>query len=460
LHFFISLRRKLLKLIFGRTLINNISTIESLSQKLDLVINNNSNVMQDITAVQTKLSKLDDIDTRLSAVDTKLSSLENILDKLKNLEHEQFKAIDRAIEKLGTRSSDVQTKLSKLDDIDTMLSSLENIPEKLKNLEQGQFKAIYDRVIEKLDTRSSEIINTNENSDILVTVFIPVYNKGKTLARTLESVLMQKTDFPYSILIIDDRSTDNSLDIIKIYAQAYPDIITFEVNDANKGLLETALKGYGHIHTKYWTVLDGDDFWLVEDKMQKAVDFLESHPDFTLFGSNTLIKENNVLSPMHSFANMNFNFDDENVVRVHTSATFFRNAFDKTDLEHITQYFGTPFAQSFRADSFRIFYALSKGSGHYESSIDSLYNITNTGIWTQLDKNHQKLINLRFSYIMMDYFNRPQHKHFMNLSRYYCDLLLSNIERLSEEERTEVKMMADKLEKARGEMAAYTEEIS
>jgi glycosyltransferase involved in cell wall biosynthesis len=411
----VSFRRKLLKLIFGRTLINNILTIESLSQKLDVVINNNANAMQNIAVVQTKLSKLDDIDSKVSAVDTRLSA------------------------------------------VDTRLFNLENVPEKLKNLEQGQFKAIYDRVTEKLDTRSSEIINTNENSDILVTVFIPVYNKGKTLARTLESVLMQKTDFPYSILIIDDGSTDNSLDIIKIYAEAYPDIITFEVNDANKGLLETALEGYNRIQTKYWAVLDGDDFWLAEDKMQKAVDFLESHPDFTLFGSNTLIKENNVLSPMHSFANMNFDFDDENVIGVHTSAAFFRNAFDKTDLKHITQYFGTPFAQSFRADSFRNFYALSKGRGHYESSIDSVYNITNTGIWTQLDKNHQNLLNLRFYYTMIDYFNQPQHGKFMKMVRYYCDLLLSNIEQLSEEECVEVKMVADKLERVYGEMADNAE---
>jgi glycosyltransferase involved in cell wall biosynthesis len=390
----ISFRRKLLKLFFGRTLINNILTIERLSQKLDLVINNNVNVMQNITAVQTKLSKLDDIDTRLSAVDTKVSAVDII-------------------------------------------------SKKLADLEQGQFKAIYDRVNEKLNAKTSEKI-INSDSSTLVTVFMTIFNMEHSLPRAIESILMQKTNFPYSIFIINDGSTDNSLKIISKYHELYPDIISFETNDGNKGLLKSLFKVYGKIKTKYWAVLDGDDFWISEDKMQKAVDFLESHPDYTVYGSNTLINENNIFSPMNNSVGIDIDFLNIPVF-LQTSSAFFRNFIQEKDLEHISSYFDTALAEAFKGDSFRNFLALSKGCGRYENSIDSVYNVTNSGDWTKLTLKQKHLGNLRLSYAMMEYFNCPNHKNFLPYAKDLLNILLPDVDSFSQEDRRLIEFINKKM---------------
>ena len=58
---------------------------------------------------------------------------------------------------------------------------------------------------------------------ILVSVIMPCFNVGDTLERALDSVLMQKTDFDYEIIIVDDASSDNTLDVAKQYQQKYGD---------------------------------------------------------------------------------------------------------------------------------------------------------------------------------------------------------------------------------------------
>jgi len=71
--------------------------------------------------------------------------------------------------------------------------------------------------------------------EIKVSVCIFVYNLEKYIAQAIESVLMQKTNFRYEIIIGEDKSTDHTLDICTTYQKTYPDKIRLLQRENNLG---------------------------------------------------------------------------------------------------------------------------------------------------------------------------------------------------------------------------------
>lgn len=122
-------------------------------------------------------------------------------------------------------------------------------------------------------------------SEPLVDVAIATYNHEKFIAQALESVLTQKTDFKYRLIIGDDCSTDNTQAIIKDIARKHPDNITTVFHPERLGTTHRDRIGVKVLKlctAKYITMLDGDDYWTDPYKLQKQVDFLEHHPECSL----------------------------------------------------------------------------------------------------------------------------------------------------------------------------------
>lgn len=119
--------------------------------------------------------------------------------------------------------------------------------------------------------------------DILVTISCITYNQEKYIAQTLDSFLMQETDFRFEIVIHDDASTDNTANIIREYEKRYPDIIRAMYqteNQYSKGVTNPSGKfNYPRARGKYIAMCEGDDYWTDQYKLQKQVDYMESHPD-------------------------------------------------------------------------------------------------------------------------------------------------------------------------------------
>jgi len=119
----------------------------------------------------------------------------------------------------------------------------------------------------------------------LVTVILPTHNHGPFIAQAIESVLMQKTDFPFDILLHDDASTDNTADVCRAYAAKYPEKITLIVQSVNQYTIDRRIQSHiliPRVQAKYTAILDGDDYWLHDDRLQRQVQYLEEHPDCTL----------------------------------------------------------------------------------------------------------------------------------------------------------------------------------
>lgn len=125
----------------------------------------------------------------------------------------------------------------------------------------------------------------------LVDVNVVTYNHEKFVARAIESVLEQKTNFEYRLIIGDDCSTDNTQSIIRDYAQQYPERIQVLLASEHRGIEHKDRVGIELLRlntAKYVALLDGDDYWSDPYKLQKQVDFLDAHFDFAICYHNVV----------------------------------------------------------------------------------------------------------------------------------------------------------------------------
>lgn len=103
-----------------------------------------------------------------------------------------------------------------------------------------------------------------------VSLIIPVYNSHNYLPKCLDSVLNQKTKYKYEVICVDDGSTDNSLEILKVYKERYPQILNV-VSQKNTGIAGARNKGITHAKGEYIGFIDNDDTISI-DFVEKVMD--------------------------------------------------------------------------------------------------------------------------------------------------------------------------------------------
>lgn len=131
-------------------------------------------------------------------------------------------------------------------------------------------------------------------TEIMVSVCCLAYNHCKYIRSALEGFVNQKTNFKFEVIIHDDASEDGTADIIKEYEKKYPEIIkpiyqtknqySKRVNITNTFILPKT-------RGKYLASCEGDDYWIDDRKLQKQVDYLESHPNCTFCFTNAYIED-------------------------------------------------------------------------------------------------------------------------------------------------------------------------
>ena len=129
---------------------------------------------------------------------------------------------------------------------------------------------------------------SKKEEPIMVAIHCLVYNHEPYLRDCLEGFVKQQTNFRFVAIAHDDCSTDGSAAIIQEYAEKYPEIFrpiyeTENLWSKHEALIDRlmldAIKDLG---CKYVAMCEGDDYWTDSLKLQKQVDFLETHPDFSL----------------------------------------------------------------------------------------------------------------------------------------------------------------------------------
>ena len=129
------------------------------------------------------------------------------------------------------------------------------------------------------------------NMNNKVTVYLSTYNQEEFVAQALDSILMQKTTFDFEIIAADDCSTDGTQAIILDYQRRFPGkIVTYFTNPNVGGCRKlTDCIDAGLFRGEYLAYLEGDDYWLGEDRLQTLVDFLEANPEYSRVSHKRLV---------------------------------------------------------------------------------------------------------------------------------------------------------------------------
>lgn len=125
-----------------------------------------------------------------------------------------------------------------------------------------------------------------------VSIQMCTYNRAHFIEQAIESVLSQ-TFTDWELLILDDSSTDNTNDLISKYTNDKR--IKYFKNEVNLGIVRNRNKGLNLSIGEYIAVLDSDDYWIDDSKLEKQIEFLDNNIEYALVGTNMrIVDENNV----------------------------------------------------------------------------------------------------------------------------------------------------------------------
>lgn len=165
--------------------------------------------------------------------------------------------------------------------------------------------------------------------DIMFSVEVPTYNQKEYVGQALQSIIDQKHNYRYEILVSDDCSTDGTQDIIKEYAKKYPDIIKPVYNEKNLGAMANYYATVARAKGKYLMGCGGDDYWL-PGKVEKQIEFMERNSGFSICYSKAFCNSNGITSARTVGENARYqkDFINNNYVPALTSCirmSFFNN---------------------------------------------------------------------------------------------------------------------------------------
>lgn len=218
----------------------------------------------------------------------------------------------------------------------------------------------------------------------MITVLLISYNHEKFIEKAIKSVLEQKTNFDFKIKIFDDASTDNCSKIINDFKKKYGQKIDIKIREKNIGHLENIYLAIKSVDTKYFCILECDDYWCDEKKLQLQFEGLENNEDCSFCGHETLISNPNFNSRAGKdgekiFANsyngiLKNKFDENNDFWVHTSSRLFRT--------NLINFDSLKYRESVINDICSFWYFLSKGKMLYIDRVMSVYSATGMGLST------------------------------------------------------------------------------
>ena len=194
------------------------------------------------------------------------------------------------------------------------------------------------------------VINSNiiQNNPI-VCISMLTYNHEKYIEQAIKSVIMQKTQYKYCLVIGEDASTDNTRKIVVEYAKKYPDKIIAILHDHNVGMVENVYAIRRFLVGKYIATLEGDDYWTDECKIEKQVSFLEKHPEYYAVAHNhyevdetgRLIKGLKLIEYMSSYSRKKI-YDLQELEKYylpgHSSTLLYRNFLKELSSQQIEAY--------------------------------------------------------------------------------------------------------------------------
>lgn len=240
----------------------------------------------------------------------------------------------------------------------------------------------------------SEIRASWRGFEPLVSIVCTSYNHEAYIEDALRGFLIQKTNFPFEIIIHDDVSTDNTQRIIKKYVEAYPKIIkpVFQTENQYSRGVKILLLSASYATGQYVAFCEGDDFWISGDKLQIQVDAIQEYPDCEMCFHSAITLKGDIpakdLFCRRSRGNRLFSV--EPIIRcggsfMPTASMLIRRTFFDRALQDKSSFF-----QRYLMGYFcQIFCSLAGGALYIDRTM-SVYRSLSEGSWTQTISRDQK----------------------------------------------------------------------
>jgi glycosyltransferase involved in cell wall biosynthesis len=116
----------------------------------------------------------------------------------------------------------------------------------------------------------------------LLSVCLLTYNQAPYVKEAIDTILVQEVNFAWELIIADDYSTDGTREILLEYKKQHPDLIKLILQNKNKGPEGNWLDLMEYPKSKYVLYTEGDDYFSDPTKLQRQVDFLETHHSFSI----------------------------------------------------------------------------------------------------------------------------------------------------------------------------------
>lgn len=240
-----------------------------------------------------------------------------------------------------------------------------------------------------------------DSSDIKVSILCLTYNHEKYIRDAMEGMLSQETDFAYEIIVHDDASTDGTADILREYAEKYPDRIrpvlqTENQYSRNVYIFSTFLVPL--VRGKYIAMCEGDDYWTDPHKLQLQYDIMERNPQCSMCVHKIRQREGN--GPLLSRYRPDFELeegplDTRQFLAIRRQYPFQTASFFMRSELFIDMEMNPP---AFRkaadvGDEPRLLFMAAHGSIYYLPRCMSVYRIFSAGSWSSVyKKNGAKML--------------------------------------------------------------------
>jgi glycosyltransferase involved in cell wall biosynthesis len=211
-----------------------------------------------------------------------------------------------------------------------------------------------------------------------ISVLMLAYNHEPYIAQAIQSVLDQKTDLDFELVIGEDFSKDRTRAIILEFKEKYPAKIKVIENATNVGMHENFLRTLFSCGGKYLCVCEGDDYWNNPDKLNLQYQFLEAKPEYVLVCGNhaRYIQNTNQFERGNPVAGPDHDITFEQLIQgnsITTATIMFRNVLKRED-------FAPDFFSIISCDWYMYMKLLSHGKFRYVNKNVAVYRINEGSI--------------------------------------------------------------------------------
>lgn len=252
----------------------------------------------------------------------------------------------------------------------------------------------------------------------LISIACISYNHDRYIEQAINSWLNQIVDCDFEIVIGDDKSTDNTLQIIQLFKDKYPEKIKVLDNSSNLGVMRNFARTLNSCSGSYIAICEGDDYWPDNQKLQLQLDVLRANPNIALCFTNAEILYEDTKNTKLVFTNkieQQFSFKEylNNYSPIPTASMFFKNVISKHSFDHFYDFLSGDYVLRFILGDHGDFYYLNKVTAVYrkhEQGVSKAYaNSKHIENGFKLNSILDKEYNHKYSFFLRRH-NYPQYE--------------------------------------------------